>query len=111
MKSVAGGIVEDIRSQFHEDSISVEPLTKIFVCVGTDDCKESDFDVADVTPTYEAILAEMQKKVPQSSDVNVASIPPRNYKSEHQHRVETLNSALKDMSQRTGIGPMRWDIS
>lgn len=103
VKSLPGAKVNDIAQHFLDDSTCDEPMSHIYVCVGTNDCSDETMDANAVTSAYKTMVQEMTKHVSEPSHVTISSVVPRKDSIEHQTRVEALNNALSVMARSVGV--------
>jgi hypothetical protein len=111
VKSIPGAKVEDVAQQFFEGEMSDEPLSNIYVCVGTNDCADEYMEAETVTSSYKSMVEEMRKQVSEPSQVVISSVLPRKDNADHQTRVETLNCALSDMAKSVGATFINNDVN
>lgn len=103
IKSIAGGKVTHIAQRYSEDTLSEEPVSHIYVCIGSNDCSDEDMKPEDVITPYESMVEDMKRQVSQPSQIVLSSVPPRKDNTEHQTRVDALNDAIRDMAQRVNV--------
>ena len=89
--SMSGVRVEDVKNAIINDT---ETYDQVAICVGTNNCSDSDMDTGLTMASYKELIAVAQTKVNSPSDVVIASIPPRTDKEEAHARVASVNAEL-----------------
>ena len=99
VKCIPGADTADVMHKMNElDDIYMD----VTICVGSNDCKNEDFEPAAVTSTYRQLVTQATEKVSDASKVVIVSVPPRNDSQENHERVKLLNASLCDLADESG---------
>ncbi len=96
VKSISGATVSDVYNELNQRK-DLSTFSDILIHAGTNDISKN-IAIDDSVNSMEAIITLIMVKAP-TAKINISAVCPRT-KGQVQHKVETLNEALKDLASR-----------